>query len=68
MGGWVKIREELGGWVRTREKLGEWVRTREKLGGWVRTREEAGAAYTSVSAALTGNWGTGGRRSRGPPR
>ena len=33
----------------------------------VRTREVVAAACTSGSAALTGSWETGGRRSPGPP-
>ena len=40
------------------------VRTRE-VG--FRTREVVAAACTSGSAALTGSWETGGRRSPGPP-
>ena len=35
--------------------------------GRVRTREVVAAACTSGSAALTGSWETGGRRSPGPP-
>ena len=72
--------KRVGGEFRTREESEPksregGARTKEfgNLGGVgtrscrVRTREVVAAACTSGSAAWTGSWETGGRRSPGPP-